>query len=639
LCRLYHDYMSYLGSHSLADSAQTATLTRVALSSHPEKASKWIRQHHFVFAGFMSFTRSQSGLIREISRLGGSVTILMPETGLDIHSAREQFEEIATLENRAVHHPFHSLLLSAGDTRLEMETVVRNLSLWMSGEGEFAKRLGIPFPGWADIGLSVDHERLEVAEDILERYGVPYVAGGGPRVSQTPLWQTAAAAIEAKRLGFPPEETSHILSQPWISPDGFPLLKALSEGPRGENEWKRFLEDHGDRIISVNFARIADFCAFIQSGGSPSELLRSLRSLAGEGDVSLWGTSLSRFVISDPGLDESARRLNAASRELADKLEKVSDMEKDIGPAGSVTLSGTDASAFLSAWAERSTVWQAPRSRESLNLYAGSPPVLARHTIFIVTGLTADAWPGRLRESPLLDDHRKEALHRDPGIGLSPTHLPLLREKRVQREALLRRIIASADDFCILSRPRQDQSGRPLLPSAMLEAAISRGTPWIEPVEGDPPLARSMKDVLPSEKEMMISGIEIREKDPPRVPGRLKDLPPPTPWPEGMARGASISAIDTWRECPFKFYAESILRLGKIRAFGFDPMTAGRMIHVLWDRVWAERISSGEEIPRLAERFWDETVRKEYGELEKLPRHLERLRAQTMRMADLQQDM
>ncbi len=639
LCRLYHDYLSYMESHSLADSAQTATITRIALSSHFEKASKWIRQHHFIFAGFMSFTRSQSGLIREISNQGASVTIFMPETGLDIHTAREQFEKMSAPGARPAISPIKVLLLSAGDFRLELETVVRNLSLWVSGKGEFARRMGIPFPGWTCIGLSADYERLEITEEILNRYRVPYVASGGPKVSQTPLWQTAAAALEAKRLGFPTEETSHILSQPWISPDGFPLLKALSQGPRGVIEWKAFLEVHGDKVLSDNFERIADFCALVQSGGSPSELLRSLRSVAGNGEVSIWGAALSRFVMSDPGLDESARRLNAASRELVGKLESVSDMEKDIGPAGSVTLRGAEASTFLATWAERSTVWQAPKSQESLSLYAGSPPVLARHPVFIVTGLTADAWPGRLRESPLLDDQRKEALHRDPGIGLSPVHLPLLREKRMQREALLRRIIASADDLCILSRPRQDGSGRPLLPSMMLEAAASGDNPWITLTGGDPPFARSVKDVLPSGGETVISDIEIRENDHPRMPGRLSSLPPPTPWPVGVAQRASMSSIDTWLECPFKFYAGRILGLGKTWACGFDPLAAGTMIHALWEKVWTERLSSGADLFCLAERCWEETVHEQYPDLEKLPRHLGRLREETLKMAHLQQDM
>jgi RecB family exonuclease len=403
--------------------------------------------------------------------------------------------------------------------------------------------------------------------------------------------------------------------------------------------WKTFLEGHGDKKLSASFTRIADFCTFVQSGGSPSELLRSLRSVAGNGEVSIWGAALSRFVMSDPGLDESARRLNAASRELVQKLESVSNMEKDIGPAGSVTLRGADASTFLSTWAERSTVWQAPGSRESLSLHAGSPPVLARHPVFIVTGLTADAWPGRLRESPLLDDQRKEALHRDPGIGLSPVHLPLLREKRMQREALLRRIIASADDLCILSRPRQDGSGRPLLPSMMLESAISSDDPWITPTGGDPPFARSMKDVLPAGGEAVISNIEIRENDHPRMPGRLSALPPPTPWPEGVTQGASMSSIDTWLECPFKFYAGRVLGLGKTRTSGFDPLTAGTMIHALWEKVWTERLSSGADLFCLAEKYWEETVHGQYPDLEKLPRHLGRLRAQTLKMAHLQQDM
>ncbi|MDO9508035.1 MAG: PD-(D/E)XK nuclease family protein [Thermovirgaceae bacterium] len=638
LCRLYRDYIAYLGLHSLADSAQTASITRMILSGHPAEAEKWIRGRHFIFAGFMSFTHSQSGLIREIARLGGKITVFMPESGLDIHDALDQLEGLPPGQARMKRHvPIPSLLVSAGDHRIELETVIRNLALWPSGEGEFAHRLERPFPGWGNIGLSVDHVRLDPAEEILNRYHVPFVVNGGPKVSQTPLWQTAASALEAGRLGYPSEETAYLLSQPWISPDGFPLSRALEAGPVGDKKWRSFLQAHGDAVLSANFERVVSFGSSIGRGGTPSNLLRYLRSLAGDGEVSEWGKALSRFIIPDPELDETARRLNAAARELDQKIERVADLERDIGPAGCVVLRGNDATAFLSAWAERSTVWQPPKSLDSLNLYAGSPPVLAHHPVLAATGLTADAWPGRLRESPLLDDSRKEVLHKNPEIGLSPVHLPLLREKRMQREALLRRIIASADSVCIASRPCQDESGRPLQRSVMLDSALSQDPPWITDIGGDPPFSRSMKDVLPGDGETLIEGIEVRADDPPRSPARLRCIPPASPWPPALERRAAISGIDSWAECPFKYYAEKTLGIRKIRTFGFDHLAAGTMIHALWEKVWDTRLTAGDTLSVLVEKFWYDTLHRHYPALERLPRHLLRLRAQTGKMADLQQ--
>lgn len=640
LCRLYRNYLSYLDSCSLADSAQTASITSALLRDNQEKARMWISEHHFIFTGFMSFTRSQAGLLHEIAKLGGNITVFIPECGLDIHGAEEQLagalpERLRTGDRK----PIPSLLLTAGDHRIELETVCRNLALWSSGEGEFARRLKAPFPGWEKIGMLVDEPRLESAEEILSRYRIPFTPSGGPTVSQTALWQTAASALEARRLGYPPEETAYILSQPWISPAGFPLSGSLEKGARGADGWRSFLKGHGDTLLAKNFERIVSFGAAVDEGGTPSSLLRSLRSLAGEGDASAWGRALSGFVFEDPGLDETARRLNASVRELDHRLEKTADLERDIGPAGSVVLRGGDAAAFLSAWAERSTVWQPPKNLDSMALYVGSPPVLARHELFAVTGLTADAWPGRLRESPLLDDSRKEAIHNNAGIALSPAHLPLLREKRMQREALLRRIMASADSICIASRPCQDGSGRPLQQSVMVDSALSQDPPWIAEIGGEPRFSRSMRDVLPREEETIIRVIEVRADDPPRVPERIGELPPASPWPPGFDRKAWISGIDTWVECPFRFYAEKTLGLCRSRPFGFDPLAAGTMIHALWERVWAARFISGEDLPELAEKYWERAVEDHYPGLVKLPRHMRRLRAGTVMMALLQQRM
>ncbi len=640
LCRLYRNYLAYLDSYSLADSAQTASITRSLLSDNREKAERWIREHHFVFTGFMSFTRSQAGLVREIARMGGTVTVFMPESGLDIHDAGDQLAEPPwDKPGTRKHKPIPALLVSAGDHRIELETVCRNLALWPSGDGEFARRLKIPFPGWKNTGLLVDTSRLGSAEEILNRFHIPFIVSGGPTVSQTALWQTATSALEVRRLGYPPEETAHILSQPWISPAGFPLSRSLEEGPHREKGWRTFLKEHGDTLLAENFERMISFGAALDEGGTPSCLLRSLRNLAGPGEVSGWGYALSGFVFADPGLDETARRLNAAVRELDQKLERTAELERDIGPAGSAILSGGDAVAFLSAWAERSTVWQPPKSLDSMDLYAGSPPVLAHHAVFAATGLTADTWPGRLRESPLLDDSRKEELHNNAGIGLSPVHLPLLREKRMQREALLRRILASADTVCIASRPCQDGSGRPLQQSVMVDSALNQDPPWILEAGDGPRFTRSMRDVLPRNEETIIRGIEVRADDPPRSPERIRGLPPVSPWPPGYDRKAPISGIDTWAECPFKFYAERTLGFRKSRSFGFDPLAAGTMIHSLWENVWAARLNSGEGLPELAERYWNEAVLRHYPTLTGFPRHMRRLRAQTGAMALLQQKM
>lgn len=640
LCRLYRDYLEYLDAHSLIDSAQTATIIAGTLSGNPSKAAEWAGGRAFVFAGFMSFTRSQLTLIRGLSGLGARVMIFMPECGLEVHDARAQlFGNTPVPLFPGSSEPIPFLTVVAGDHRLELETLARNLALWRAGKGELPARLGMPFPGWDEIGLSLDAPRLECAGEVLSRYRIPHTVQGGPKVSETTLWKTASSVIEAGTLEYPPEETAHILSQPWITPNGFSLSDCLRNGPRGEKGWRGYLRGQGDRVALAFFDRMTAFVSVIEKGGTPSTLLRSLGDLAGTEGPCGPGLSLSRFIIDHPSLDESARRLNAALEELGQKLDQMVEMESGIGPAGSDILRGNDAVAFLSAWSEHSTLRQPPRTRGGLSLYVGSVPVLAHHGVFILTGLTAEAWPGRLWESPLLKDDHKEAIHDNLETGLSPSHLPLLKEKRTQREALLLRMIASADELCIGSRPNQDDSGRPLQSSAFITSTLSGTRPWIVEVGGEPPLSRSMKDVIPGEGDPVVEGIEARISDPPYRPPRFFEIPPPTPWPEGLAKRVQVSGIDTWGDCPFKYYAEQVLRIERLRPWGFDAARAGNVAHALWEKAWSERMATEENLANLARKHWDAALSEQYPELAQFPARLGLFREQAFRMAAFQQEM
>ena len=227
LCRLYRDYLEYLDDHSLADSAQTATVIARTLEEDPPRAAAWVGGRDFVFAGFMSFTRSQLSLIGVLSRLGARVRVFMPESGLQYHDARAQLlgDDPAALPIKAF-DPIPFLTVVAGNPRLELETLARNLALWRAGKGELQARLGIPFPGWGEIGLSLDAPRLGLAVEVLSRYRIPHTLRGGPSVSETALWKTASSVIEAAALGFPrrrrPTSWLNPGSPPTVSTSGTP---------------------------------------------------------------------------------------------------------------------------------------------------------------------------------------------------------------------------------------------------------------------------------------------------------------------------------------------------------------------------------------------------------------------------------
>ncbi|MFP4482524.1 MAG: PD-(D/E)XK nuclease family protein [Thermovirgaceae bacterium] len=644
LCRLYHRYAAYLESEGLFDSAQAATVIRRMVEDHPKEAFSWLSSASFVFTGFLSFTHGQLLLLRCLHDAGARLLVLTPATGLDIHNASQQLETV--LEEIPVfkcHRPLCVLELESGDQRLEIEHLVRNLVLWEKAEGPFAEAAG-PFPGWGDTAIAVDANRLLLAEEILERYKVPCFVDDGPNVSSTPLWETASRLWDLNRRDFPAEDTARLLTEPFLTGHAFPFRTAIETLPSGKKGWEDFLATEGPDSLPV-FKGLLSFIETVESGGTPAELLEAFKSMTAPYGMHRggWDRALSDLVLEEPDLDEGVRRLSGAVRELEQKALELREAEPDIGPAGRRKLAGDRAMAFLRAWAERSTIWQTARKTGSLTLYSGNPPVLAHHRVFVFAGALASAWPGRLRQSPLLPDEKRELLHQDPSLELGAFHLPLLSEIRRQRHALFRRILACGDELTIVSRPRQDASGRPLQLSPFLRDAREGDAPWITPLQ-DEPVRTTMKDVLPENSGTRIRPVEVREAEKPLVPrrltGEIQSLEKRDP---ASSPTAYLGDIDLWRTCPFRYYAMRILGLQEPRPGLFDAARAGSMIHDLWNKAWLEKKKTGRNLTEIVDGIWKKTVLQKYPELLRegsyLFRHGIRLRDQVFRLCREQEEI
>jgi RecB family exonuclease len=644
LCRLYHRYSAYLEREGLFDSAQAATVIRRMIEDNPEQASSWLKSSSFVFTGFLSFTHGQLLLLRCLHDAGARLLVLMPATGLDIHNASRQLETV--LEEPPVskrHRPLRILEIESGDHRLEIEHLMRNLVLWNNDQGPFYERAG-EFPGWSETAIAVDMNRLPLAEEVLNRYRIPYFVDDGPAVASTQLWDTASRLWDIKMRNFPAEDTAWLLAEPFLSGKDFPFKAAMETLPEGRQGWEKFLEGEKPDTLPV-FRALLSFADAVESGGTPAELLEAFKETATSPGMKHvgWDRSLSELVLEDPDLDEGVRRMSGAVRELEEKALQLREAEPDIGPAGCRKLAGHRAMAFLRAWAERSTIWQSPRKTGSLTLYAGTPPVLAHHRVFLFAGALASAWPGRLRQSALLPDEKREQLHQDPSLELGAFHLPLLAEIRRQRQALFRRILACGDDLTIVSRPRQDASGRPLQGSPFLRDAEEDDPPWTSPLTKEP-LRTTMKDVLPGNDQTRIRPVEVREAESPLVPARLaRELPglerrDPVPSPT-----AYLGDVDLWQTCPFRYYAMRILGLEEPPFGLFDAARAGSLIHHLWNKAWAEKERIGKALSEIVREIWEETVLQGYPDLSRegsfLRRHGIRLRDQVFRLAEKQDEI
>lgn len=631
LCRLYNDYTSLLEAENLADSAQIPSLGKDLLLSSRE-AKERAGKLRICAVGFLSFASGQLHFLQELTKAGAKLELFVPRCGRgDFYTAADQFPEAAIL-SAGGEKGVSSLSIAAGDRRLSTDTLARELFLWASGEGYISRETGISFPGWENIAVCGNDEELASVLESFTRYGLPYSLKEGVFVSDTVLWASALRARDLALEGWPARETADFLSGVLFSPFDFPRKDFAFFLPSGRRNWSAFLENHPGSSASSSFQRALAFTDVIFRGGRPEELLAALRTLGPEREEM---KALLLSAENHPSLDGELRTLNLALLEAEEKERSLRDPGRNLGIAGKTLLRGDDAMAFLSRWAETGATWTPPSLSPAMALYPGRPPVLASAAVWILLGATAKQWPGQVRESPLLKDERKKSLH--DSLGLGRNHLPLVPEKRNQREALFRRLAACGRDLCIFVRPLADSGGHLLAPTPFLESAEEGEPSWLVPAAA--PLMRFLGEILPENHLPLADEVEISLNCKPIAGISRKD--PRTlslPVPEGPF---PLSRLDDFSVCPFFCYC---------RIRGLEPPSeklfrrdrAGTAFHILWQQVWREHLSTGGHLKKLVERFFDTAYGTAYPQLisdPRLTRHRKDHLAKNLHLADFQEKM
>ncbi len=638
LCRLFHAYEAYLEQNGLADSAALPTLARKALQEHPAGARAFLAGKRFVFAGFLSFTHGQAALVRELHDSGCPVTVLKPATGLaNFADAIDQMVPpgdrsgpvLELAPARAA--PFAVFDLSSGTTGMEPDTVARALALWSAGEGPLG---AFAFPGWGNIAVQASPPVAGLFSSAFGRYRVPFFGVDGVPVSASASWSLATAALDAASLGWPPLETAALLADPLMAGDRFPLERAMEESPQGKPAWETFLKAGHDRAASDSFRRAAAFARVVVKGATPAGLLGALRSLwKAPGPA---GASLSKLAGQNPGLDALVRQASGAARELERKLLLEEERHPSIGPASQRRLKGREARAYLSQWASETTLGPSLPLEGAVAFFTAPPPVWYARPCFILAGSTAKAWPGSLKEAPLLKDATKRTLNETNPAGLK-THLPLLSDVRLQQEALFRRLLAVGENLAVASRPATDDQGRPLDGTPFLEGALKSG--W---AEGFGKFLRPVSAALPGPGEAFFP---LVEPAPGEARTRRDPLPPSAERLPSESPGASLGELDTWMDCPFRYWALKLARLEEPPSGLFDPARGGTFLHSLWESAWAERLGGTQEpLAALVERLWAPTMADpvrgypRLGTDPRLARRANRLKVLALRNAALQEE-
>ena len=628
---LYRLYRRALNENNLSDSAGIATeATELLERGDLNAVKKLCSALELNLVGFFSFTHSQLRLLRRLVRGGAQVRCFSPEGGMaGSYGAAQQFgEDGQTLGGQS---PFSVILMESGDPRQELETVARTLALWERGRGPLASS---PWPGWEAVAVTVPRGRLLQAREVFSRYRLPCRWNFRLKVSETPLWHLSCACLDAAAGGWQTEPVLRLLSLPWLR--GFEIdarsLRALH--PRGRGRWLEVLKRESPEA-AADFESCAAYAAAVKRGGTALELLQALRRLAGRRAF-----SAARKIVGVPEADEALALFSSAVEELDRKILFVKEVVRDLGAYDPQRLADDDARAFLSAWAEGTTVAQMESEAHSMTVFADTPPTLFHARCWFFAGADAAAWPGGLRESPLLSEELKQRLHDTASLGLDRSHLPLLSEKRQQREFLFRRIAACGDEFTALCFSTEDDRRHPQEVTPLLKAA--EADRWIR-VEAK--ISRALADILPSSGEDVLTPVEDRRPD-----LRFENtLPPQRGTPGKLAAAAarvSLSSVDDYAVCPYMFALRHVLNYDEASREGeYDAARGGTALHRLWQAVWQNpRVGTSPEtsVSALAARCFDDAFGEIYPEVLTLPslrRSLLELRRSVSRCAAFQDDL
>ncbi|MDR3253950.1 MAG: PD-(D/E)XK nuclease family protein [Synergistaceae bacterium] len=592
LYRLYSDYLIYLEENGLADNSQIPALIADYLSDSPRKTHEKPGNQAAVlyWVGFLSLTGSQLRLVKILRERGKRMVFFIPETGLE--NFRDLAEQLdmpkEPLDGGFGRRP--AVPLIASDIYEQYEGTAREIERASRGLGPLSGALGRgSSPQYLDIGILAPRERLPLLASALARRGIPYQSRSETTVSETRLLETARMAWEAYSLGWPARRTLNILKSSFgDSLFGNGQGSNASLPPDGLEAWRIALADSVEPLALLE--NLNSFCEYINAppGRGPAELLRALLGVCGDE----WERRLSREVGGDASMDFALRQLSSSRLEIEQKLDMMEKLTPPTGPAIESRFRGEDAIGFLSDWAREAATALPLPLRGAVALYDSPPPVLVSHKLWIMTDVDPTRFPGPSSDQPLLDGALRESVNNSEIV-----HLPTIHEKREQREALFRRLIAIGEDSTLAVRSARDSRGREQGDSPFLASLLS-----------DPDSGWVRRETIFCAFDPSSEGDQIRRGVFPRV-GRARDF---AAFP-GKFRVAP-SSIDEFISCPFSYWCGHIARFepprpARAEAGALDRMLQGSVVHDIWRIVWNVYLERG-ETPLSTTLFmsWDEAL-------------------------------
>ena len=617
LPEIYSGYLRYLGDNSLLDSAQVYSAAYEAVLENQE----WGKNLVVVFSGFLSFNHAQLELVQAIRDRCSDVVILKPETNMaGFHDADLQLG----YSGRAAKSAGRILEIPSAEPGLEPEIIARTLALWSSGNWE----AGGEFPGFDEIGLMIDEGREESFAEAFTRYGVPFNFKDGVTISATLPGKIISALRYLNSRNFPAYDTAIFLTQPCFAGSRFPVMRAYRAGCSGLESWKNYLTEKADdpseksreifRTALTAIEAAEKFCKFLEGKNTPAKIMAEFNKFLNT--PGLW---LERDDdISDyPELDESMRFTASAIETVNDKVIALRELLPDLGSFKDYGLKGEDAYDFLEDWCRNSHVRAPLQLSDSVQIFAGTPPVLSSFPVWIMSGITQKSWSPNEKASPLLGNEERTRLNENGAF------LPRTKEKAEQREALFRRLIMTGERLTVISRPLLDDEGRPVSESPFMPKFLHDMTDWKMSTLN----SEGINILLDSD------GFTFEGIDPAGNVARN------VPCVKARSNTVAASDIQELLECPLLWYQRQVAKLYQPDSELVAPAEWGNMLHKYWETVWRiyreDMTAKGTRFTEIAKSEWGKLIEsgkddQTYGKFHHLlsdPRLKRRLQAVAFR--------
>ena len=541
LQNFYAAYKTYLAENGLADNSDIPSLAASELAAPSPALASSITDRVLCFVGFMSFTGAQLKLLKRLNGLGLEMAFFMPDP--DMRGFRDAAAQLGARPADAWRDRIRVVKTVAPDIYSEYEWVA--LTIAASGEND-------------DVGVMVPAGRLARLTRALKRHGIPWQIRSEVTVRETAAAEFAARAWEVHKSGWPPLGASHLLRSAAAGVELDPARLAAVM-PEGLDAWKKFLADtDAARVL----ARIEAFCGMLsdEEGHTSQELLLGFAALCGDGE---WENRLAAEIGDDAELDPAIREIASSRLEITSKIDMLEDVLPALGEASLSRFSGDDALAFLLSWAGEAALALPPKLTGAVSVYVSPPPILAGHDLWIMTDVDASRYPGQESGQSILDDSLRERVNSE---CREYSHLPTLHEKRRQKEALFRRMLATGERTTVVFRSAKSGSGEPTEESVFLKPeSYPNASRWM--LTEDAP-ARGKT------REIESIGRDARPR------AAIRETAPDT------KLRISMSGIDTLLDCPFAWWcgAARFETVSEPREI-IDRMSLGGLMHEIWRRV------------------------------------------------------